>query len=121
MSPKSPNLDAIQAEASQVSPAASRQSRKEKELFDQDKLRNAHTREQRAKNMIHFGILIILSLVGLCLMVAIVIRVIHLFASEKYMWLTAAQLDTLDNMFKFAASGTIGALLTKYLNKNVED
>lgn len=121
MSPKSPNLNAIQAESSQPGNIASRQSKKEKELFDHDKLRNAHTREQRAKNLIHFGILIILSLIGLCLMSAIVVRVIHLFASERFMWLTAGQLNILDNMFKFAASGTLGALLTKYLNRNAED
>ncbi|PIQ20804.1 MAG: hypothetical protein COW65_12845 [Cytophagales bacterium CG18_big_fil_WC_8_21_14_2_50_42_9] len=120
MTPKLPNLNAIQAETPPSS-STSRQSKKEKELFEHDKLKNAHNREQRARNVLHYAILALLGLVGFCLAAGIIIRVIHLVASESVMWLTKAQLDTLDDLFKLASSGVLGGLLTRYLTRNVEE
>jgi len=120
MTPKLPNLNAIQAESTPSS-STSRQSKKEKELFEHDKLKNAHNREQRARNVLHYAILVLLGLVGFCLAAGIVVRVIHLVASESIMWLTKAQLDTLDDIFKLASSGVLGGLLTRYLTRNVEE
>jgi len=120
MTPKLPNLNAIQAETTPSS-STSRQSKKEKELFEHDKLKNAHNREQRARNVLHYAILTLLGLVVLCLAAGIIIRVIHLVASASVMWLTQAQLDTLDDLFKLASSGVLGGLITRYLTRNVEE
>ena len=121
MTPKLPNLNAIQAEPNQSNSTVSRQSKKEKELFEHDKLKNAHNREQRARNVLHYAILAILGLIGVCLAFGIIIRVFHLVAAESLLWLTTAQLESLDNIFKLATSGALGGLITKYLSRNVEE
>jgi hypothetical protein len=118
-SPNIPNLDAIQAQPRAFDANALKQGQQEDDWFAQDKKQKAHFRDQRAKNVLHYGILLLIGLVGISLACAIVVRVFHLVASDKAMWLTTEQLDTLDNFFKFAATGALGGLLTKYLTRNV--
>ena len=118
-SPNILNLDAIKSQPRAFDANALKQGQIEDDWFAQDVKQKAHFRNQQAKNVLHYGILLLIGLVGICLACAIVVRVFHLIASDKVMWLTTAQLDTLDNFFKFAATGALGGLLTKYLNRNV--
>lgn len=120
-SPIPPNLNAIQSQPLPSNPEALRQGQKEGDWFAQDKRKRAHSREQRAKGVIHYTLLAIIVLAGFCLAVALLTRAFHLIAPQELMWLKEPQLDTLDELAKFAATGALGGFLTKYLTRNSED
>jgi len=119
--PNFPNLAAIQPQPLPSDPAALRQGEKEDDWFAQDKKKQAHFREQRAKSLIHYLILGIIFLIGFCLAGALIVRALHLILPESWMWLTAAQIEVIDDIGKLTITGALGGLLTRYLNKNAED
>jgi hypothetical protein len=119
--PNFPNLAAIQPQPLPSDPAALRQGEKEDDWFAQDKRKQAHFREQRAKSVIHYMILGLIFLTGISLAGAIMVRTLHLILPQRLMWLTAAQIEVIDNIGKFAVTGALGAFLTRYLTRNAED
>jgi hypothetical protein len=85
----------------------------------QARLKAGLERDLEAKLGIHKVILFTIKTLGVCLIVVIVIRVIHLIIPFQEGWLSRADLAEIDNLAKFAVSGAVGSLLTRYLNKNV--
>ena len=120
-SPIPPNLNAIQSQPLPLNPDALRQGQQEDDWFAQDKRKRAHSREQRAKGVIHYTLLAIIILAGVCLAGALLTRAFHLIAPEELMWLKEPQLNTLDQLAKFAATGALGGFLTKYMSRNSEN
>ncbi|OUJ71227.1 hypothetical protein [Hymenobacter crusticola] len=116
--PRLPDLSAIRGEK--------RPARKtnlataEQDWFEQDKRKGAHRRDQRAKNVIHYTVLSLVVVAGICLAVGIVIRVCHLILPADQLWLTKEQTDFIDHLAQLAGSGVLGGLLTKYLSRNIE-
>lgn len=84
----------------------------------QSRLHAAHTRDLEAKGRIHKAILANIRLASFCLGGAIVIRTLHLLLPLPWMWLQPKQLEALDTLAKFAITGALGSLLSRYLNKN---
>lgn len=121
LSPKFPNLDAIRAPTVPSDAASLRQGEKEEDSFVQDRKRREHKREQQAKATIHLVIQANIIAAGAIILICLVIRGLHLILSEEWMWLNTTQIERLDNLFKYAGSGAVGSLLTRYLNKNVEN
>lgn len=119
--PKSPNLAAIQPQPLPSDPAALRQGEKEDDWFAQDKKKRAHFREQRAKSLIHYLILSLIILAGICLAGVLLVRACHLVLPSRWMWLTTAQIQVLDSIAKLAITGALGGFLTRYLTKNAEE
>jgi len=119
--PSFPNLAAIQPQPLPSDAAALRQGEKEDDWFAQDKKKQAHFREQRAKSLIHYLILAIIFLIGFCLAGALIVRACHLILPESWMWLKPGQIQVLDNIGKLAITGALGGFLTRYLTKNAEE
>ena len=92
----------------------------EQDWFEQDKRKGAHQRDQRAKNVIHYTILSLLIVAGVCLGIGGIIRVCHLILPADKLWLTKEQIDFIDHLAQLAGSGVLGGLLTKYLSRNIE-
>ena len=114
------NLDAIRS-LPLPPPAAFATAQQESEWFQHDKKRRAHRREQQAKGIIHIIIQMNLIGAGIAIMFCIFVRAAHLIIPVKFQWLSATQIDLLDDLAKYAGSGAIGGLLTRYLQKNVEN
>jgi hypothetical protein len=112
------NLDAIRS-LPLPPPAAFATARQESEWFQSDKKRREHRREQQAKAIIHIIIQMNLVGAGIAIMFCIFVRVAHLIIPEDFQWLSVAQIELLDDLAKYAGSGAIGSLLTRYLQKNV--
>lgn len=76
-------------------------------------------RDLEAKLGIHKVILFTIKTLGVCLIVIIIVRAIHLIIPYDEGWLSHKEIAEIDNLAKFAVSGAVGSLLTRYLNKNV--
>ncbi|WP_210465790.1 hypothetical protein [Rufibacter roseolus] len=116
----SSNLDLAAIRASPPPPAALRKAKEEDEWFASDRRKREHQREQGAKTIIHWAIQGNIIIAGIVIAICIGVRGFHLIAAEEWKWLTKEQVEVLDNLAKYAGSGAIGSLLTRYLTKNVD-
>ncbi|WP_324671539.1 hypothetical protein [Hymenobacter sp. GOD-10R] len=116
--PPLPDLSAIRGEKRPT--RKTKLATDEQDWFEQDKRKGAHRRDQRAKNVIHYTVLSLVVVAGICLAVGIVIRVCHLILPQNELWLTKEQTDFIDHLAQLAGSGVLGGLLTKYLGRNIE-
>jgi len=98
-----------------------RQGELEDDFFRRDKKRREHQREQQAKSVIHGIIQINIVVAGIVILVCIALRGLHLILPENWMWLNENQLNLLDSLGKYAGSGAVGSLLTRYLTKNADN
>jgi hypothetical protein len=113
-----PNLSAIQPEAV-PDPTALVDAQKEVDFFAQDKKSREHVREQNIKDVIHRVLVNIILVSGVLLGLAVGVRVLHMILPECWNWLSEKQINTLDNLAKYAGSGALGVTLTKYLSRNI--
>lgn len=115
-------LEAIRPEvapsAATTTPEYSDWEQREEAIRRQAKLSAAHQRDLEAKRGIHKAILTNIKLASICIGAALVIRTLHLILPNPWMWLQPSQLETLDTLGKFAITGALGSLLSRYLNKN---
>ena len=86
----------------------------------EDKKNKEHKREQAAKNLIHWAILFNIGVAGICIGSALIVRTFHMLAPKCRTWLDTQQIENLDTLAKFAITGALGSLLTRYLNKNTD-
>jgi len=97
-------------------------AQKESEFYiSSDKKKREHQREQQAKGIIHFVIQANIVAAGALIFICIVVRGLHLVISDNYLWLGKEKLELLDSLAKYAGSGAVGSLLTRYLNKNTDN
>ncbi|KAA6430722.1 hypothetical protein ACD591_17925 [Rufibacter glacialis] len=120
--PSSPSshldLDAIRA--SPPPTAGLRKAKEEDEWFASDRRKREHQREQGARTIIHWAIQGNIIVAGFIIAVCIAVRGFHLIAAEEYKWLDKEQVGLLDNLAKYAGSGAVGSLLTRYLTRNID-
>jgi hypothetical protein len=115
------HLDLEAIKASPPPPAALRKAKEEDEWFTNDRRKREHQREQGARTIIHWAIQGNIIVAGIIIGICLAVRGFHLIASEDYKWLQKEQIDLLDNLAKYAGSGAVGSLLTRYLTKNIEN
>ena len=121
-SPKpTPDLSAIQAEKRPTRRGALQAAEQEKDWFEEDKRKGKHRRDQQARNLLHWVLLVLLVVAGVILLVGLVIRACHVFLPPDQFWLNKEQLDFIDHLFQLAGSGFLGGLMTRYLTRNIED
>ncbi|ALJ00039.1 hypothetical protein [Rufibacter tibetensis] len=124
MQPNQPNssspLNLTAIKASPPPQAALRKAKEEDEWFASDRRKREHQREQGARTIIHWAIQGNIIVAGIIIAICLGVRGFHLIAAEEYKWLQKEQIDLLDNLAKYAGSGAVGSLLTRYLTKNVE-
>ncbi|OIN56315.1 hypothetical protein [Arsenicibacter rosenii] len=81
---------------------------------------NQHTRKQTLKNTLNslmvWGLYL---LSGLSAIFAFV-RFLSIVLPASCVWLSDVQLEKIDSMLKLAASGSAGALVMKYFQKNAD-
>ncbi|MBC3539339.1 hypothetical protein ACFSC6_17475 [Rufibacter sediminis] len=115
-----PSLDLGAIRASPPPQAALRKAREEDEWFASDRRKREHQREQGARTIIHWAIQANIIMAGIIIAICLGVRGFHLIAAEDWKWLTKEQVDLLDNLAKYAGSGAVGSLLTRYLTKNID-
>lgn len=99
---------------STTSPADLKEAQAEqKELFPKD-----HERKEGLKQTLHWAVIWGLRVAALMVIGVLIVRTWHLIAPENLMWLTNDKLQKIDNLL---FSGTLGALLSRYLNQAIPD
>jgi len=116
-----PDLSAIQAEKRPTRRGALKAAEQEKDWFEEDKRKGKHRRDQQARNLLHWVLLVLLVAAGFILLVAIIVRSCHIFLPPEQFWLNKEQLGFIDHLFQLAGSGFLGGLITRYLTRNFEE
>ncbi|WP_181303962.1 hypothetical protein [Rufibacter sp. XAAS-G3-1] len=117
----SASLDLSAIKASPPPQAGLRKAKEEDEWFTNDRRKREHQREQGARTIIHWAIQGNIIVAGITIGICLAVRGFHLIAAEDYKWLQPEQIDLLDNLAKYAGSGAVGSLLTRYLTKNIDN
>ncbi|WP_207431715.1 hypothetical protein [Sabulibacter ruber] len=120
--PSNPSdLDLNAIKASPLPQVGLRKAKEEDEWFARDRRTREHHREQGARTIIHWAIQGNIIVAGIVIAICIGVRGFHLIASEEWKWLQNEQIQLLDNLAKYAGSGAVGSLLTRYLTRNIEN
>lgn len=85
-----------------------------------EKLFGEHERGEDVKNQIHSLIIVLLKITFVVAIALMSVRATILILPQDWNWLNEKQIMQLDALAKYAVSSAVGALVTKYLNRNVE-
>ncbi len=99
-----------------IAPSQTAYPRDKKAEKEQDKEYNALVRDERIKNVFHWGLVCFLWVAIIVLISVFLVRVTHLIIPECKYWLTEDQLSSIDRII---FSGAIGGLVTNHLNKRI--
>ena len=115
------NLSAIGLGAIPAPSAASLQSAQDEAAFyAADKKKQGHKRDQRSKDVVHYGTLCLIILAGFCVAAGLVTWTLHQILPTPKHWLDKEQVDSIGKAGALILSGTVGALGSKFLTRNSE-
>lgn len=115
------NLSAIGLGAIPSPSAASLQSAQDEAAFyAADKKKQGHKRDQRSKDVVHYGTLCLVVLTAVCVAAGLVTWTLHQVLPTTKHWLSKEQVDSIGKAGALILSGTVGALGSKFLARNSE-
>ena len=92
----------------------------EERYYVSDKKKRGHKRDQFSKDVVHYGSVILIILSAICLALGIITWAAHQVLPASYLWLDDKHIDKLGDSGKILISGTIGALGSRFLARNIE-
>lgn len=107
--------------AAPTSPAGIASAEAEQEwYYASDKKKRGHKRSQFSKDVVHYGSVAVLLVAASCMVGGILVWAAHQILPTKYLWLDETHIANLAGDGKVLLSGSIGALGSKFLARNIE-
>ncbi len=82
--------------------------------------RSKHRREEFSKDVVHYGTVGIIIIAALCVTSGLIAWTCHQILPTERLWLDDNHINNLTESGKLLLSGTVGALGSKFLTKNLE-